>query len=55
MSEREMTKKDLYNFRKVFVNCEWQDYLQTSDRRHLANICNEMPFYGNKLKKTMCF
>ena len=24
MSEREMTKKDLYNFRKVFVKCEWQ-------------------------------
>lgn len=47
MSEREMTKKDLYNFRKVFVNWEWQDYLQTSDRRHLANICNEMPFFEN--------
>jgi hypothetical protein len=29
-----------------FVQQEWTDYQKTKDRRHLANICREVPFFG---------
>ena len=33
-------------YRKGLVMDEWSKYQQTQDRRHLANICREMPFFG---------
>lgn len=42
-----MTDADLKRFREVFVEDNWQNYQHTKDRRYLANICKEMPFFGN--------
>lgn len=47
MSEQKMSDADLKHFRELFVEDNWQNYLRTKDRRYLANICDEMPFFGN--------
>lgn len=35
------------NERSIFVSNEWANYTKTKDRRHLANIAKEMPFFGH--------
>ena len=40
-------KQLLDRFRTAFVQLEWKDYQETNDRRHLANICREVPFFGH--------
>jgi hypothetical protein len=42
----EMTPEQQKRFREATVAVEWHHYKQTKDRRHLANICREMPFFG---------
>lgn len=34
-------------YREKLVKLEWVRYQITKDRRHLANICKDMPFFGN--------
>ena len=38
-----MTKDE----RSKFVATEWANYQETKDRRHLAKIAREMPFFGH--------
>ena len=42
----EMSPEQQQAYRKGLVMGEWSKYQQTKDRRHLANICLEMPFFG---------
>jgi hypothetical protein len=46
MPFEDMTPEQQKRFREATVAVEWQHYKQTKDRRHLANICREMPFFG---------
>ena len=46
-NHKEMSESDLKRFREAFVQDNWQNYQRTKDRRYLANICEEMPFFGN--------
>ena len=34
-------------YREKLVSVEWARYQVTKDRRHLATICKDMPFFGN--------
>lgn len=42
-----MTPEDQRAYRETLVKLEWSRYQLTKDRRHLANICRDMPFFGN--------
>jgi len=42
-----MTPEDQRAYRETLVKLEWARYQMTKDRRHLANICRDMPFFGN--------
>lgn len=52
---RKLSKKEIENlsqdekreYREKLVSVEWARYQLTKDRRHLANICKDMPFFGN--------
>ena len=53
---RKLSKSELQNlspdaqreYREKLVKVEWLRYLAFEDRRHLANICKSMPFFGNE-------
>jgi hypothetical protein len=42
----DMSPEQQQAYRKGVVMGEWRKYQQTKDRRHLATICREMPFFG---------
>ena len=46
MPFEDMTPEQQKRYRTAGVSLEWRKYQQTKDRRHLANICREMPFFG---------
>lgn len=46
MPFEDMSPEQQKRFREATVAVEWRHYKQTNDRRHLANICREMPFFG---------
>ena len=46
MPFEDMSPEQQKRYRTAGVSMEWRKYQQTKDRRHLANICREMPFFG---------
>ena len=43
----ELSSDEQREYREKLVKLEWVRYQITKDRRHLANICKDMPFFGN--------
>jgi len=48
MSDEEqqgLDKELSYRYHKSFIQLEFANYKKNGDRRHLANICREVPFF----------